>query len=279
MADVQEFGLCGGSLAGADLRTLAECAGKAGFRSIGIWPSHFEAALAGGLSVADLRAVLSDNGVAISELDPLCTWLPVDPDDGGIAAPFYRYSEDDFFRVADALGARSLNVIQASNAPVARDAVVEALASLCERAARHGLVVSVEFMAWTPICDLDAALELVRAVGRADCGVNVDTWHHFRTGGSHADLECLAPGDVAAVQLSDVEPEPWEDVLRETARARKLPGEGAGTAAGVLAAYERAGVEAPINVEVFSDELRRLDAARAAAALARSVERLVAGRG
>lgn len=277
MYSLGDFGLCGGSLVGADFRTLAECAGASGFRFITLWPSHFVNALASGLSVADMRSILADNGVSVSELDPLCTWLPVDVDDGGLAAPFYRYQESDFFRIADSIGARSLNVIQASNTPIERSEVVDALASLCERASQHDLLVSVEFMAWTPICDLGRALELVRATGRSDCGVNVDTWHHFRTSGSTEDLVGLGASDVTAIQLSDVEPEPWGDVLQETARARRMPGDGAGTAIGALEAFDRVGIDVPINLEVFSDELRGLAPAQAAVALADKVQRLLSG--
>ena len=274
---MDDFGLCAGTIAGADFRTLAESASAAGFRFITLWPSLFEDALASGLSVADMRSILADNAVAVSELDPLCTWLPVESDRGGMAAAFYRYGETDFLRIADAIGARSLNVIQASQEPIGRAEVVDALASLCERASKHGLVVSVEFMAWTPIRDLSAAVDLTRATGRSDCGVNVDTWHHFRSGGSLEDLSALAATDVAAVQLSDVEAEPWEDMLRETARARRMPGEGKGTAGAVLEAFRRIGVEVPINVEVFSDEVRRLASDAAAMALADRVRALLKG--
>jgi sugar phosphate isomerase/epimerase len=278
MYSMDAFGLCGGSVAGADLRTLAESAGAAGFRFITLWPSHFEDALASGLSVADMRSILTDSDVSVSELDPLCTWLPVGADDDGIAAPFYRYQESDFFRIADAIGARSLNVIQASSKPIERSQLVDSLSSLCERASQHDLVVSVEFMAWTPICNLETALEIVRATGRSDCGINVDTWHHFRTGGSIDDLVSLTASDVGAIQLSDVEIEPWDDVLQETARARRMPGDGAGTASGALEAFDRSGIDVPINVEVFSDELRRFGPAQAASLLADKVRALSQGR-
>jgi sugar phosphate isomerase/epimerase len=274
---IKDFGLCGGSLAGADFRTLAECAGDSGFRSITLWPSHFDDALESGLSVADMRAILSDNDVSVSELDPFCTWLPVDADDGGIASHFYRYDESDFFRIADSIGARSLNVVQFGGESIAHSEVAETLAALCERASGHDLVVSVEFMAWSPIGNLASALDLVRATGQSDCGVNIDTWHHFRTGGTLEDLSRLDASEVAAVQMSDLEPEAWEDVLQETARARRLPGDGAGTAAGVLEALSCVGVDVPINVEVFSDELRSVSPAQAASMIAQKVSSLMGG--
>ena len=272
---MDDVGLCGGSVAGADFRTLAECAGAAGFRFITLWPSHFEQALASGLSTSDLRTILADNGVSVSELDPFCAWLPVGLDEGGLAASFYRYDETAFFRIADSIGARSLNVVQFTSEPIEQHRVVEALGSLCDRAADHGLVVSLEFMAWSPVNDLGAALEIVEATGRSNCGVNIDLWHHFRTGGTREELAALRSSDVTALQLSDVAREPWDDVLDETARGRCMPGDGAARAGEALDAFARVGVDVPINVEVFSDELRSLPPAAAAAALADKVRSLL----
>jgi sugar phosphate isomerase/epimerase len=277
MYSSSDLGLCCGSIANADFRTLAECAGAAGFRFITLWPSHFESALDSGLSVADMNSILADNGVSVSELDPLCSWLPTRVAADDIAASFAHYEESHFFRIADAIGARSLNVIQASNDPIDRDEVVDALGSLCERASGHGLIVSVEFMPWSPIGDLATALDLVAATGRSDCGVNVDTWHHFRSGGTVAELASLPPSAVAAIQLSDVEAEPWDDPLEETARARRLPGEGAGMSVAAIEAFSRAGIKVPITVEVFSDGLREHPPKIAAAILAEST-RAVLGR-
>lgn len=279
MSTFDRLGLCGGSLAGAGFREIVECAGAAGFRYVTLWPSHFDDALASGLSEADLRRILADNGVAVSELDPLCSWLPTPRDPDHIAAPFFRYREADFFRIADALGARSLNVIQASDEPIERGRLVDTLASLGERAARHGLVVSLEFMPWSPIGDLATALAIVSATGRADCGVNVDTWHHFRSGGTAAELAALSPERVAAIQLSDVEAEPWAEPLEETARARRLPGDGAGRAAEAMAAFGAAGVDVPITLEVFSDALRQMAPTKAVELLAQSGRRVLEASG
>ena len=278
MRMLESLGLCGGTLAGADYRTLVESAGQAGFRFVTLWPTHFEDALASGLSVSDMRSILADNDVAVSELDPLCSWLPLDPGDDGLGAHFHRYTESDFFRIADALGARSLNVFHAARDSIPNEQVVESLGSLCERASAHDLVVSVEFMDWTPIRDLGDALSVVRAVGRSDCGVNLDTWHHFRTGGTIDDVASLTADELVTVQLSDVEPEAWDDPLEETARARRMPGDGAGRAGPVLEAIDHAGLDVPINLEVFSDELRALPPRRAANLLFKKLQRLATER-
>jgi sugar phosphate isomerase/epimerase len=276
MYDFSDFGLCCGSIAQADFRELAECASRAGFRFITLWPSHFDRAREAGLSVPDMRAILADNEVSITELDPLCSWLPtrVAPDD--IAASFYAYRESDFFKIADALGARSLNVIQASPEPVERNAVIDAFGALCDRAEKHGLTVSVEFLPWSPIGNLAAALDLVTSAGRSNCGVNVDTWHHFRSGGTISDLATLDPSSVAAIQFNDVNEVAWEDPLQETARGRLLPGQGVSDSAAVLEAFYGAGVRVPINVEVFSAQLQELSPERAALGIAQSTRSVLA---
>jgi sugar phosphate isomerase/epimerase len=273
----EDVGLCCGSVAGADFRGLVEAAGGAGFRSITLWPTHFRGALESGLAIGDMRSLLADHGLTVTELDPLCTWLPEQAGIGALAGGFAGFGEEDFFRIADALGARSLNVIHLAREPVPTGEVVERLASLAECAAQRGLLVSIEFMPWSAIGSLSEALEVVAQVGRPDCGVNIDTWHHFRSGGTVEEIASIDPDRVVAMQLNDVAPEPWNDLLLETATGRMLPGEGARFAGPVLEACAHAGIQVPVNVEVFSAELQQLPPEEAARSIAASVRSLLAG--
>ncbi len=276
MGGLKKIGLCCGTVLAGDFRTLAESAGKAGFGFISLWAGLFYDALEKGLNEQDMRLILDDNGLSISELDPLCSWLPPTVDENDIAAGFYAYDEADFFRMADALGARTLNVIQAGPEAVPNGQVIDSLTSLCERAQHHGLIVSVEFLPWSQIGNLGQALELVNATGQANCGVNIDTWHHFRSGGTIEQLAALNPASVAAIQLNDVAARPWDNILEETALGRLLPGEGCSNSAGVLKAFEQAGVEVPINIEVFSSELQQLSPEQVALEAAASMHRVMA---
>jgi sugar phosphate isomerase/epimerase len=192
-----------------------------------------------------------------------------------MAAGFYAYDEADFFRIADALGARTLNVIQMGSEMVPNGQVIDSLASLCERAKHHGLIVSVEFLPWSPIPNLGQALELVNATGQTNCGVNIDTWHHFRSGGTIEQLAALNPASIAAIQLNDVAARPWDNLLEETMLGRLLPGEGCSNTAAVLKAFEQAGVEVPINIEVFSSELQQLPPEQVALKAAESMRRVM----
>ncbi len=269
------IGLCCGSLVQADFRQLSEAAGSAGFSSISLWPTLYRDALATGLSPLDMRLILEDNGLQISELDPLSSWLPVDLDPDELAAIFHSFIEDDFYRIADELGGRTLNIIQQGETTVAEEQRLDLIRGVCERASSHGLRVSVEFLPWTAIGNLRQALALVTAVAHPNLGVNIDTWHHFRSGGTIDQLAAVNPDQVAAIQFNDVAAEPWEDLLDETVRGRLPPGEGASNSVAVYRALRDAGVTAALNVEVFSAELMALPAPEAARRLAETMRNVI----
>ncbi|MEE9416267.1 MAG: sugar phosphate isomerase/epimerase [Acidimicrobiales bacterium] len=249
------IGLCCGSLVQTDFKGLVAAAAAAGFSNISLWPTLYEAALGDGMSERDMQTMLNDHGLAVGELDPCSSWLPVElaPDD--LAVAFHRYTEDDFYRMADAFGARSLNLIQQGPDDTPLSQRSELIGSLCERATAHGLLVSFEFMPWSPVANLAQAMELVAMVGHDDFGVNIDIWHHFRSGGSIAELAEVDPAWVTAVQFNDVASEPWPDPLQETSQGRLMPGMGSSDSTAVLSALRSAGVTSPLSVEVFSAEL------------------------
>ena len=275
MTNQTPLGLCCGSLVQADFRGLAEAASVAGFDSISLWPTLFQGALDAGLSERDMRRILDDNGLHITELDPFSAWLPVAMDPNDMAAAFHAFKEDDFYRIADALGGRTLNIIQQGDTTVSTDQRLDLIHALCDRAAGHALKVSVEFLPWSAIGSLGQAQALVAAVDHPNFGINIDTWHHFRSGGTVQQLAEVDARTIAAVQFNDIAPQPWDNLIEETAMGRLLPGEGSSDSVAVYRALRHAGVEAPINVEVFSADLMALPANEAAARLANCMRAVV----
>lgn len=275
--------LCSGTLMRAGFGEMVAAAAAGGFSAISLWPSDYEGARAAGLSDADMRSLLADHGLEIAELDPLLSWLPGE-DPGPNATPqaraLFAAGEDDFFRIADALGARSLNAAQGFGRTLDLGVAVDAFAGLCERAARHDLLVSLEFLPWSGIPDAATAYEIVRRADRDNGGVMVDVWHHFRGAADDGPLRAIPGARIAGVQLNDAPAEPDPDLVRETMQARLVPGEGAIDLVKFVQILDEIGAAAPIGVEVFSDALaqrppeevaRRVgDAARAVLARARS---------
>jgi sugar phosphate isomerase/epimerase len=252
--------------------TFAErvaAAAAAGFAGIGLLADDYAACRASGLSDADLRAILDDHGVRVAELEFVFGWARDDE-----RATWARRVEDQLYAVADALGARHLNVgdIDPAGDLPPFDTVAERFAALCDRAAAHGLGVAIEFLPWTDIPDVRAAWEIARRAARPNGGILVDAWHYFRGADNEAALRTVPATQIIAVQLDDADAAsgtPYEDTLR-----RRLPGEGTFDLVGLVRLLDEMGVKAPLSVEIISPEHAArpvVEAARRAHDTARAV--------
>ncbi len=270
--------LCWGTMMRATLSDLVAVAGSAGFDAVSITPAMYADALASGMSVGDIRRRCSDAGVEVSLIDPLMSALPGSPDPasaGGRFGALFRYGEDDCYRIAEALDVGTVNVAHYMGAEVPVAALIDALGTLCGRAASHGLRVLLEFMPEGSVPDLATALAIVRATGTANLAVMFDTWHFFRTGGTLNDLEDLAPGEVGGLQASDA-PAAQQGVIEARVNTRLLPGEGAIPVAAVIDRVLAGDPDAFIGIEVFSDDLNHLPLGEAAARARASMREVMA---
>jgi len=273
MPDPDDLVLCAGTLLQASFREKVEAAAAGGFRAITLWPHDYRRAREAGLGDAELRRILADHGVAVADLDPLLTWLPSERE-AAARSIAGAASEEEFYRIADALGARSLNICQGFGTSVDLDAAVEALRGVCERAAAHGLLVTLEFLPWSGIPDAATALEIVRRADHPAATVMVDTWHHFRGSCDMAQLRAIPAAKVGSVQINDAPARPGADLVQESLEERLLPGEGEMPLLEMLAILDEIGARAPIGVEVFSkalDALPPIEVGRRAGAAARRV--------
>jgi len=252
--------LCAGTLPrGTPFAERLAAASAAGFHAISLWGRDYQAIRDEGWSDADLRVMLDDHGLTVGELDPAWWWTPgagnvhippeLDPVD------VFRFGEADLFHVADVLGARSLNAADVLGGSWSVEEATDAFGSLCDRAAEHGLLVHLEWLAWSRVRDLATACQIVDGAGRANGGLNVDFWHCGRTGVTAEDLRTIRPDHVLAVQVADAGPEPENDMIEETLHRRLLPGDGALDVLGYVTALHSIGVTAPFGIEVFSDDL------------------------
>ncbi len=277
--------LCSGTLPrGAAFLDRLKAASGAGFRGISLWGRDYRTARDEGYSDGDLRSMVDDHGLAVAELDPAWWWTPgardvhippeVDPVD------VFRYGEDELLRIAELFGARSINAADVLGGAWSRDEGAAGFAALCDRAADHGLLVHLEWLAWSKVPDLETALEIVRLADRPNGGLNVDMWHCARTGTTPAQLRAVPGALVLAVQIDDGPAVAEDDLVEATLHHRRLPGEGEFDLVGYLGAVRDAGCRAPMGVEVFSDDLHALgcdEAARRAADATRQLLDVVDG--
>jgi len=253
----QDLVLCSGTVMGASFEQLVAAANAGGFDAISLFPAQYQQARAAGRSDIDLRLLLADNGLCIAELDPLLNWVPGHyfPSDAGMGL----VAEDEFYRIAAALGARSLNVVWALPERVPEQLLVEAFAALCDRAARYDLLAHIEFLPWAQIDNVKTALRIVQQAGRPNGGVMFDSWHHFRGAIDNAELARI-PGDkIVAIQLNDAPRQAEDNLVEETMARRRLPGDGDIDLCGIIQCLDSSGCNAPLGVEIFSAELQRLD--------------------
>jgi sugar phosphate isomerase/epimerase len=270
--------LCSGTLArSVSFRERVDAAVAGGFAGISLWGRDYWSGRRDGLSDADMRALLDDHGLAVAEIDLAWWWLPGAADVHIPAAldteELFAYDEAEVFRIANVVGARSVNAIDVFGGSWSVDDAAAAFAGICDRAADHGLAVHIEFLPWSRIPDISAAWEIVRRADRPNGGVLIDAWHFFRSGGHDAALGAV-PGDrVLGIQLDDGPAQPERDLPTASLHDRQLPGDGALDLAGLVQGLREIRAVAPIGVEVFSDELHALDpleaARRAGAALRR----------
>jgi sugar phosphate isomerase/epimerase len=272
--------LCSGTLPRkTSFRERVDAAVAGGFRGISLWGRDYGRARADGLSDADMRMLLADNGLVVAELDPAWWWLPrasdvYIPDDADTMQVF-RYGEDAMFAIGEAVGARSLNATDVFGGPWGVDDAAAAFAGLCDRAREHGLLVHLEGLPWSQIPDVRAAWEIVRRADRANGGIVVDAWHFFRANPNFDALRAV-PGDkVLGIQLDDGPAAPEDNLVRATLHNRLLPGDGDFDLAALVATLRAIDAIAPVGVEVFSDALHARGALAAARAAGNATRRVL----
>jgi 4-hydroxyphenylpyruvate dioxygenase len=130
------------------------------------------------------------------------------------------------------------------------------LAEMAERAARRGLRVGFEALAWgTHINRWGHAWKIVRQVDHPSLGLMVDSFHTLSLSDDYAGI-AEVPGDkIFSVQLADG-PKLAMDVLSWSRHYRTFPGQGALDVIGFTRALLESGYRGPLSLEVFNDEFR-----------------------
>lgn len=239
-----------------DLRDRCEHAARAGFEGIGIWHADLEH-VRETRTLAEVKALLDDNGLEYLELECLLDWM-LDPADGlrGVADA----RKELLFEAAAALDAHHIKVANIFGRPCELPALTERYAELCAEAAeRHGARMVYEFMPPdVNVQDLDTALAIVQAAGTPNAAVAIDTWHMAKLGIAPDELRCIPDGLLGWFELSDGHYRNLPDPVDETVNHRALPGEGEFPIREYVAAAREAGYRGPWGVEVLSAELRNL---------------------
>jgi sugar phosphate isomerase/epimerase len=246
--------LSAGSLPRASFRDRVAAAVAGGFSGLSLWARQSERDRAEGLDDVEMRGILADNDLVVTEIEAVSDVLG-NPATVATAGP----REATCYRIADALDARSLSLVEGAGPPLDVALGARTFGAVCDRAAMSGLLVHIEYWPGSR-ADLATAIAIVRAAGRPNGGLLVDSWHTTRGAGSVALLAAATDVPILAVQLNDGPIAPDGEYLDETMHRRCVPGEGEFDLAGLIAMLDARGSTAPLAVEVMSDALAALPA-------------------
>ena len=162
------------------------------------------------------------------------------------------------FDVMQALGTDLLLVCSNIN-PAALDDDGRAAADLhemAERAAKRGLRVGFEALAWgRHINRWRHAWKIVQQANHPALGLILDSFHTLAVGDDLAGLVTVPADKIFFLQLADA-PSLSMDVLSWSRHFRNFPGQGQLPVAGFVRDAVAAGYRGPLSLEIFNDEFR-----------------------
>lgn len=271
---------CAGSLARTPFRKQVEAAAAAGFDSITAWPNVWRHAMRkDGLSLTDMRSLLDDNGLALTDGDAIRDWVPAST--AAVSGPPQKSStsRQEFFDVVCALGGTTVVAVHITDAELNLDRDIEGFARLCDDAAAHDLRVALEFVGFSNIRDASTAMQIIDGSKRSNAGLVVDIGHHKRGGGTDADLAKVPGEKVFTVQLLDGPTAAPADLSDEAVYHRQMPGAGEFDVPGFVRLLGTMGVRASVGAEVYNASFESRDPVDVARELMASLRTVLAAAG
>lgn len=233
------------------LRDKLEAIAAAGFDGIEIFEQDF---IASDLSPADVGRMVADHGLTITLFQPF-------RDFEGLPEPhrsraFARAQRK--FDLMNQLGT-DLVLVCSSVHPAAMggiDRMAQDFRDLGDLAARHGIRVGFEALAWgRHVNDHRDAWEVVRRADHPNIGLILDSFHTLGRGINPNTIRAI-PGDrIFFVQLADAPAIPM-DLLYWSRHFRNMPGEGDLDVTAFMRAVTATGYAGPLSLEIFNDQFR-----------------------
>ncbi len=252
------------SLRFASFPDRVRAAAEGGYSGIGLYLRAYERLRADGHSDAELRDTLAEHGQQVLEIEALRGWAST-----GAGHEQYQRDLDLVDNMVAAFGpARHVQVIGPYEGGV--DEAAAGFARVCDWLADRGMSAAIEFLPeMSNIPDIASAWQIIEAAGRANGGICVDSWHHFRGGSTFELLASVPPERIVDIQINDGPNERTEpDYYTDCTSNRLVPGAGDFDLVGFVRTLDDMGVDAPFSVEVISHGLDQLPPGELARAIA-----------
>lgn len=233
---IERLTLMAGCVARTPFRTQVEAAARAGFQAITTWPNIWRHARERQcLSLRDMRTLLDDNGLVLTEIEGIRDWPP----------------GNETLDVCAELAGQTVVAMLLDPAPYDLAQEVERFVGFAEAAQSRGLRPAIEFVAFGGIADAATAWRVIEQSGSAEAGIVIDLCHHVRSGGDDAALLAIPPERIVSVQIADGPAIAPPDLLEEATYGRMWPGEGAFDISGFVAMLASRGVRANGGLELY----------------------------
>ncbi|MDR7035097.1 TIM barrel protein [Mesorhizobium sp. BE184] len=238
------------SIAG-DLAEKFAAIAAAGFDGVEIFENDF---LAFDGSPRDVGQMARDAGLAITLFQPF-------RDFEGLPEPQRSRAFDRAERKFDVMQElrTDLMLVCSSVSPVSLGGIDRAAADfheLGERAARRGLRVGYEALAWgRHVYDHRDAWEIVRRADHPNIGLILDSFHTLARRIDLASIRSIPKDRIFIVQLADA-PQIEMDLLYWSRHFRNMPGEGDLPVRDFMQAVAATGYDGYLSLEIFNDQFR-----------------------
>ncbi len=242
------------SLAGT-LQEKLEAAANIGFDGVEIFENDL---LTFDGTPEEVRRICEDLGLAIDIFQPF-------RDFEAMPEPFRSRNLDRAerkFDVMQALGT-DLVLVCTTTHPAAIDDNERAVADfreMAERAAKRGLRIGVEGLAWSRFNNRWRQVwDIVQKVDHPNCGLIVDSFHTLSLGDDPSGIADIPGEKLFYVQLADA-PKLSMDVLSWSRHFRNFPGQGQLPVDLFVRAVLDSGYAGPLSLEIFNDDFRSTQA-------------------
>ena len=233
-----------------DVPARIHAAAGAGFAAVGLYLGAWERLRTDASEIARIEHALAETGLVIANIEVVRGWASPDRADEACTA-----QEALAFEMADRFGCRYLQAIGDYTGTLAEAA--RGFASLCDRAAQHGLLVGLEWVpSLTNIENAAVADAIVSEADRPNGGFCFDSWHLTRSTNDLNDLRRLDGTRIFATQFNDGTIAPQHpDYLSDCLTNRVSPGDGEFALEEMVRILDDLGATAPIGLEVCSAAL------------------------
>ncbi len=234
-----------------DLREKLDAIARAGFYGVEIFENDF---LIYDASPKEVGQMVRDAGLTLTLFQPF-------RDFEGMPEPFRQRAFDRAERKFDIMGelGAELMLICSSTSPIAMggiDRIADDFALLGERAAKRGLRVGYEALAWgRHISDHRDAWEVVRRANHPNIGLILDSFHTLSRKIDVGSIRSIPADKIFIVQLADA-PAFDMDLLYWSRHFRNMPGEGDLPVVEFMRAVSATGYDGVISLEIFNDQFR-----------------------